>query len=160
LLILLIKKGREFNNNNNNKMKLSFRKLSIASASASCCYLTMLSSEMIGTEGFSISSLPASNSASTSATIAARFRLSSPLFASTDLETEDCGCATPTTFTGRPSSNARNSIQHRRAIAKLPLFRLDGEETTMDQIMGSDVDSDSDSDTGKLSLVVFLRSLG
>jgi hypothetical protein len=76
---------------------------------------------------------------------------------------EDCGCATPTIYTGKPSDEARNSINHRNVISKLPIYKIDGTETTIDDILlpsdGNDGGNDS-GDNDNVSLVVFLRSLG
>lgn len=69
--------------------------------------------------------------------------------------TEDCGCET--TFTGKPSSYARNEINHRNALAKVPIYKIDGTLTTIDDIIG---DSKESKNQKKTSLVVFLRSLG
>ena len=72
------------------------------------------------------------------------------------IDTVDCGCETvDTVYTGRPSNDARNTIKHREVIADLPLFKLDGSSTTIDDILGTSRNSDDD-----LSLVVFLRSFG
>jgi hypothetical protein len=66
----------------------------------------------------------------------------------------DCGCG-PTIFEGKPSNNARGDIDHRDVIANLPIFKCDGTETTLDNIIGK-----SDQNPNRTSLVVFLRSLG
>jgi len=66
----------------------------------------------------------------------------------------DCGCGT-TVFEGKPSNTAREEIEHRNVIADLPLFKCDGTETTLDNIIGK-----SDLNPNRTSLVVFLRSLG
>ena len=66
----------------------------------------------------------------------------------------DCGCG-PTVFEGKPSSTAQNNINHRSAIATLPIYNVDSGETSIDQIIG-----DAKENPNKTSLVVFLRSLG
>ena len=68
---------------------------------------------------------------------------------------KDCGCAPPTTYSGKPSENAKNDIDHRAVIGSLPLFSVDGVRTSLDEIIGLPSDNDN-----KTSLVVFLRSLG
>lgn len=65
----------------------------------------------------------------------------------------DCGCG-PTVFEGKPSRSAQ-TINHRRAVAKLPIFKVDGSETSIDDIIG-----DPNENPNKTSLVVFMRSLG
>jgi len=74
-----------------------------------------------------------------------------------NIDEADCGCAVPTSFSGNPSTIARDSTNHRTAIAKLPLFKVDGSgsSTNLDEIIG-----DPDRQESKTSLVVFLRSLG
>jgi hypothetical protein len=67
---------------------------------------------------------------------------------------EDCGCG-PTVFTGKPSNAARGDIEHRSAIRNLPIFKVDGTETSLDDIIG-----DAGNNPDRTSLVVFLRSLG
>ena len=67
---------------------------------------------------------------------------------------EDCGCG-PTVFGGKPSEYARNSINHREAIGNLPIFKVDGMETRINDIIG-----ETNKNPNKTSLVVFLRSLG
>lgn len=71
--------------------------------------------------------------------------------------TIDCGCEAPvdTVYAGNPSTDARNTIKHREVIADLPLFKLDGTSTTIDDILGTSPNSNDD-----ISLVVFLRSFG
>lgn len=64
---------------------------------------------------------------------------------------QDCGCG-PTVFAGKPSTAAQNAIDHREVISELPLFKIDGSKTSIDEILGS-----TNYDT---SLVVFMRSLG
>ena len=68
---------------------------------------------------------------------------------------EDCGCG-PTVFEGKPSDTARNNINHRAAISKVPVFKMDGTQTCLDEIIG---EANSDK-IDRTSLVVFLRSLG
>ena len=73
---------------------------------------------------------------------------------------EDCGCASPaieTIYSGKPSDFARNNINHRSVIGSIPLYKIDGSITTVDEIIG---DSNDDNDDKKTSLVVFMRSLG
>mmetsp|Transcript_21258 Transcript_21258/g.31926 ORF Transcript_21258/g.31926 Transcript_21258/m.31926 type:complete len:149 (+) Transcript_21258:96-542(+) len=95
--------------------------------------------------------------------IGGRSRIRSRSTCSTTLassvDTEDCGCET--IYSGKPSDAARNDINHRSAIAKLPLYRIDddGSKTTMDEIIGDSMDTDNDNDK-RTSIVVFLRSLG
>jgi len=74
-----------------------------------------------------------------------------------DVEQEDCGCAIPTEFSGKPSTKARDMTNHRTAISSLPLFKVDGsgDSTNLDEIIGDTVDQGS-----KISIMVFLRSLG
>ncbi len=69
--------------------------------------------------------------------------------------TEDCGCET--TFTGKPSSYARNEINHRNALSTVPIYKIDGTLTTINDIIG---DAKDTMNQKKTSLVVFLRSLG
>jgi len=76
---------------------------------------------------------------------------SSPFSSSED----DCGCNT--IFTGKPSDVARNEINHRSAIATIPIYKIDGSLTTIDAILGDAKDINNQK---KTSLVVFLRSLG
>mmetsp|Transcript_1800 Transcript_1800/g.2401 ORF Transcript_1800/g.2401 Transcript_1800/m.2401 type:complete len:138 (+) Transcript_1800:104-517(+) len=75
------------------------------------------------------------------------------LFA-TDTGAEDCGCAT--IFEGQPSNTARRNINHRNAISKVPIYRIDGTITDIDDILGGENSKKNE----KTSLVVFLRSLG
>ena len=74
----------------------------------------------------------------------------------------DCGCQT--VFTGKPSDVARNGINHRQVIAKVPLYKIDGSSTTIDDVIGdvggNDDDNDVNTNAKQISLVVFLRSLG
>jgi len=74
-----------------------------------------------------------------------------------DSNEDDCGCAVPTSFSGNPSTIARDIADHRTAIAKLTLFKVDGSgaSTNLDEIIG-----DPDDQESKTSLVIFLRSLG
>ena len=72
---------------------------------------------------------------------------------------EDCGCASSpieTIYSGKPSDFARNNINHRSVIGNIPLYKIDGSITTVDEIIG---DNNDDNDK-KTSLVVFMRSLG
>lgn len=69
---------------------------------------------------------------------------------------DDCGCNT--IFTGKPSDVARNGINHRSAIATIPIYKIDGSLTTIDAILGDA--KDIIHNQKKTSLVVFLRSLG
>jgi hypothetical protein len=69
--------------------------------------------------------------------------------ASTD--DEDCGCG-GATVSGRPSDAAK-AMDPRVAIGKSTFLTLDGEETSMNQLLGEPRNSGT-------SLVVFLRSLG
>lgn len=63
---------------------------------------------------------------------------------------KDCGCAPATTFSGNPSESAK-SMNSRSVVNKSPVYRLNGEKTTIGNILG---------DSPTTSLVVFLRSLG
>jgi peroxiredoxin len=75
------------------------------------------------------------------------------LYSQSNSDTEDCGCAAPTVYTGKPPDAVlNNKINHRAVISDLPIYRIDGSTTTIDDIL-----SDNEQDT---SLVVFLRSLG
>ncbi len=74
---------------------------------------------------------------------------------SQSLSKEDCGCET--VFSGKPTDVARDNIDHRNVIAKVPLFRIDGTSTNIDEIIG---DANDNANEQKTSLVVFLRSLG
>lgn len=76
----------------------------------------------------------------------------SRVFRAVNIE-EDCGCGT--VFAGKPSDFAQNSIDHRAVIGNLPIFQVDGTETSIDKIIGKASD-----DPQKVSLVVFMRSLG
>mmetsp|Transcript_8792 Transcript_8792/g.17956 ORF Transcript_8792/g.17956 Transcript_8792/m.17956 type:complete len:127 (+) Transcript_8792:292-672(+) len=69
--------------------------------------------------------------------------------ASTD--DEDCGCG-GAVVSGRPSDTAK-TLDPRVAIGKSTFLTLDGEETSMNQLLGEPSNSGT-------SLVVFLRSLG
>jgi len=64
------------------------------------------------------------------------------------LETTDCGCVT-TTYSGNPSDTAR-SMNSRAIMNKSLVYNLNGEKTTIGDILGE----------SQTSLVVFLRSLG
>lgn len=67
---------------------------------------------------------------------------------------EDCGCG-PTVFQGKPSEFAQTSINHRQVIGNLPIFKVDGTETSINGIIG-----ETNENPNKTSLVVFMRSLG
>ena len=64
---------------------------------------------------------------------------------------EDCGCQ-ETIFSGKPSEIARGS-NPREAIRQSSIFSVDGEEVTIDDLIG--VPSED-----QISIVIFLRSLG
>ena len=66
----------------------------------------------------------------------------------------DCGCG-PTVFEGKPSEFAQTSINHRQVIGDLPIFKVDGTETSINGIIG-----EASENPNKTSLVVFMRSLG
>ena len=68
---------------------------------------------------------------------------------------EDCGCET--VYSGKPSEFARENLDYRNVIAKVPLFRIDGSQTTIDDIIG---DANDSANKERTSLVVFMRSLG
>jgi hypothetical protein len=65
--------------------------------------------------------------------------------------TEDCGCQ-ETVFSGKPSEIARTS-NPREAIRKKTFFSVNGDEVTMDDLIGKPSEE-------QISVVVFLRSLG
>jgi hypothetical protein len=67
---------------------------------------------------------------------------------------EDCGCG-QTEYTGKPSSSAQ-TIRHLEVISNLPIYTIDGAETTISQTL----QTQTGGKTPKTSLVVFLRSLG
>lgn len=72
-----------------------------------------------------------------------------------DPNNEDCGCG-PTVFEGRPSSDAiRDIVDHRDVIGSLPLYNVNGQKTSINDILG-----DAKENADKTSVVVFLRSLG
>lgn len=71
----------------------------------------------------------------------------------TSLADEDCGCGpatTTTTFAGNPSESAK-TMNSRTVMDKSPVYRLNGEKTTIGDILD---------ESNRTSLVVFLRSLG
>ena len=85
--------------------------------------------------------------------------ITSRVQASNEIE-EDCGCASiETIYTGKPSDFARSNINHRSAIANIPLYKIDGSITTLDDIIG-DANDRNQANQKKTSLVVFMRSLG
>lgn len=61
-------------------------------------------------------------------------------------ENPDCGC---TIYSGKPSDKAR-AVDPRRAIGTAPLFSVNGDQTSIDELIG----------TRGTAIVVFLRSLG
>ena len=61
-------------------------------------------------------------------------------------ENPDCGC---TIYSGKPSDKAR-SLDPRRAIGTSPIFSVNGDQTSIDELIG----------TRGTAIVVFLRSLG
>ena len=67
---------------------------------------------------------------------------------------EDCGCNGDTTFSGEPSDRVRKDINLRQAIRSSSLFRVSGDEVTMDELIGEP------NAMKKPAIVVFLRSLG
>jgi len=72
-------------------------------------------------------------------------------------EADDCGCdttttRTPTIFSGNPSNTAK-SLNIQQAIRNGSIFNLNGEEVTMNGLLGRNNDNN-------LSIVIFLRSLG
>lgn len=70
------------------------------------------------------------------------------LMATTDSAstTKDCGCET---FSGDPSDRVRTDMNIRQAIRTKNFYKLSGDQTNMDEILGDGP-----------SIVVFLRSLG
>jgi hypothetical protein len=62
----------------------------------------------------------------------------------------DCGCAPAVEFSGKPPLKVKNGMNFRQIGAHVPIFDLDGNQTSMNEIL----------DSSKSSLVVFLRSLG
>jgi hypothetical protein len=94
------------------------------------------------------------------------FSKSTPLSLSTEMPTaqEDCGCESPSSisYSGRPSIEAKG-ITNLNEISSLPLYNVDGTQTTLKSILSSSSSSSSEEEgnaaTG-LSMVVFLRSLG
>ena len=72
-----------------------------------------------------------------------------------ELVNEECGCG-DAEFTGRPSSSARN-IRHLDVISNLPIYSIDGIETTISETLQAQARNNKTTET---SLVVFLRSLG
>lgn len=73
------------------------------------------------------------------------------LFAST--EEEDCGCGGPEILSGDVPEQ-RKSQNPRLAMRKASVYRVSGESVSMDELIGGNGTED------KLSVVVFLRSLG
>lgn len=65
---------------------------------------------------------------------------------------ENCGCQ-ETIFSGKPSNKAR-AINPREEIRQKTLFSVNGEQVTMDELIGGP------SEEQEVSIVVFLRSLG
>ena len=65
---------------------------------------------------------------------------------------EDCGCPTQVSFSGKPPDQAR-MLNHREAIRKHGIYSVSGNAVTMDELIGSPASK-------KVSIVVFLRSLG
>lgn len=63
---------------------------------------------------------------------------------------DDCGCQTE--FSGKTPVTAR-TLNHREAIREHPIYNVDGEPVTMDQLIGKPI-------SNQISVVVFLRSLG
>jgi hypothetical protein len=61
-------------------------------------------------------------------------------------ENVDCGC---TIYSGKPSDKAR-SVDARRAIGTAPIFSVNGDPTSINELIGSH----------GTAVVVFLRSLG
>jgi len=77
------------------------------------------------------------------------------LLSSSSNNNESCGCGS-TVYEGKPSSTVlRDKIDHRSVIAGLPIYSVHGEQTNIDNIIGK-----ADETPDKVSLVVFLRSLG
>lgn len=70
-------------------------------------------------------------------------------------EDVDCGCATPTVFSGKPSDMAK-TINHRQAIREHSILSVHGTEVHMDELIGEPGAVGND----QTSIVVFLRSLG
>jgi hypothetical protein len=63
--------------------------------------------------------------------------------------TDDCGC---TQFSGKPSEKAQ-SLNARQAVRSSTFYTVNGQPTTMDDLIGPP-------ENGQTSVVVFLRSLG
>lgn len=69
------------------------------------------------------------------------------------VDTDDCGCqVVKTRYGGVPSELAQN-INHRQAIQENPVYNARGESIKLDVLIG-------EPDGEKVSIVVFLRSLG
>lgn len=62
----------------------------------------------------------------------------------------DCGCAPTVEFSGKPPLGVQDGMNFRQIGAHVPILDLNGERTSMNEIL----------DSSKTSLVVFLRSLG
>ena len=71
----------------------------------------------------------------------------SEIFSSNEI---DCGCAPVVEFSGKPPLKVQDGMNFRQIGAHVPIFDLDGNQTSMNEIL----------DSSKTSLVVFLRSLG
>lgn len=65
---------------------------------------------------------------------------------------EDCGCPTQVTFSGKPPEQAR-MLNHREAVRQHVFYSIRGDAMTMDDLIGSP-------SSKEVSIVVFLRSLG
>lgn len=63
---------------------------------------------------------------------------------------EDCGCGGPEILSGDVPEGAR-TLNPRAAMRKAQIYRTSGEAVSMDELLGTN---------NKLSIVVFLRSLG
>lgn len=69
---------------------------------------------------------------------------------------EDCGCASgEITYNGKPSAKALKIKNHFATISSLPIYNVEGIKTDLNSILG-----EKQSQPDKLSMVVFLRSLG
>lgn len=103
------------------------------------------------TSAFTPTLLPPKGVISYSANAAQRPRENRRLLSMASTDDEDCGCG-GATVSGRPSDAAK-AMDPRVAIGKSTFLTLDGEETSMNQLLGEPRNSGT-------SLVVFLRSLG
>jgi hypothetical protein len=65
---------------------------------------------------------------------------------------DDCGCQPQVTFSGKVPETAR-TLNHREAVREHPIYNVDGESVTMDQLIGEPA-------SDQVSIVVFLRTLG